>query len=659
MRVSLFYPSKVPKFFNLQVRIRMSLTKRLFLGVFVVIITISAFSCFIGLSLIDKAIVARIDDKVRLDLRSARDIYLEEVANIRETVRLSALGFSGRQNSLDFDKEELAGRLARMAKRENLEILTLVSANGDVICRKNFNLIQSSQLGRKLVKRVLNDKTAVAFTSVISEQDMMDENPDGVSHALVKVIPSPYLESENKSEVYSGMAIVAGAPVLDEDQNVLGVLYGGRILNNRSFLVKRIMNKIYGAETYKGRDVGLATIFLSDIRVSTTVKGANGLKAIGTVVSDDVHDHVLKKGRTWISRPFAVNKRYITAYEPIKDMNDRIVGMLSIGVLEDRFREIQRDAFWSFLLITMGGLGLSLLPCYLIIKSTLKPISSLIHATENLARGNLEEQVHLNRPPPEIAALGESFNSMARSIRDRDRELRFRAQEGVMKSERLAMIGQLAAGVAHEINNPLGSILLFNRLVLKKCPEDNLMRQNLERIEREVKRCQNIVQGLLEFARQREPKTEPVGLSLLLSKTVALFENQPLFHNVEIVRRFQENIPDAIVDPTQIQQVFVNIIMNAVHAMEGRGTMTITTRFIQETDSIEVGFGDTGCGMSKEVLNRIFEPFYTTKGVGQGTGLGLSISYGIIKRHGGDITVSSQEGKGSFFVITLPNGKRG
>jgi two-component system NtrC family sensor kinase len=638
----------------------MSLTKRLFLGVFVVIIMISALSCFIGLRLIDEIIVARIEDKVRLDLRSARDVYLEELDNIRETVRLSALSFYRREIGLDADRGRLAERLARMAERENLEILTLATANGDVICRpKNLNQTQSTELGRELVKRVLNEKTAVASTWVIAEQDMMDENPDLVRHAFLRVVPSPYLEWENRSQVFSGMAIVAAAPVLDEDQKLLGVLYGGRILNNRSSLVDRIMKKIYGTETYKGRDVGLATIFLSDIRISTTVKGAKGQRALGTVVSDDVYDHVLKKGRTWISRPFAVNRRYVTAYEPIKDMYNRIVGMLSIGVLEDRFREIQRDVFWSFLLITMGGLGLSLLLCYLFIKSTLKPISSLIHATENLARGNLEEQVHLDKPPPEIAALGRSFNSMARSIRDRDRELRLRAQEEVMKSERLAMIGQLAAGVAHEINNPLGSILLFNRLVLNKCPGDDPMRQNLERIEREVKRCQNIVQGLLEFARQREPKAEPTNLNLLLSKTVALFENQPMFHNVEVVRRFQEQVPDAIVDPTQIQQVFVNIIMNAVHAMEGRGTMTITTRFVQEADSIEVGFGDTGCGMSKEVLNRIFEPFYTTKGVGHGTGLGLSISYGIIKRHGGDIKVSSQEGEGSLFVVTLPMEKRG
>jgi len=319
----------------------------------------------------------------------------------------------------------------------------------------------------------------------------------------------------------------------------------------------------------------------------------------------------------------------------------------------------QRDAFWSFLLIMAGGVGLSLILCFFLIRATMKPISSLVLATERLAEGHLEEQVHLEKSPPEIATLGRSFNVMAQSLRDRDRELRLRAQEEVMKSERLAMIGRLAAGVAHEINNPLGSIMLFARLVLNKCPEDTPVRQNLERIEGEVKRCQDIVQGLLDFSRQREPKAEPVDLNSLLDKTIALFENQPMFHNIEVSRHYQEDLPDAVVDPAQLQQVFVNIIMNAVDAMEGRGRLTVTTRFLTETDALEIGLADTGCGMTKEVLERIFEPFYTTKGVGHGTGLGLSISHGIIQRHGGTLKASSRVGEGSLFTVTLPKENRG
>jgi two-component system NtrC family sensor kinase len=227
----------------------------------------------------------------------------------------------------------------------------------------------------------------------------------------------------------------------------------------------------------------------------------------------------------------------------------------------------------------------------------------------------------------------------------------------LVQSDKIASVGRMAAGVAHEINNPLGSILLFTRLVLNKCPADSVMRDNLERIEREVKRCQNIVKGLLEFARQREPKTETVDLNDLLEKTIGLVENQSMFHDIKVVKHYQIDLPTAVVDPSQVQQVFINLIMNAVDAMEGRGTLTLSTEFSEDSDAVVICFTDTGCGIEQETVDRVFEPFFTTKGVGHGTGLGLSISHGIIKKHGGDINVSSRPGEGSRFVVVLPEDK--
>jgi len=637
---------------------KISLVKRLFLGFFTVIFITCAFSTFIGLHLIDRIIVARIQDKVKLDLRSARDIYQEELDSIRETIRISALSFFIRETSLVDNTAILRLRLSRIAEREALDILTLVGLNGKVIFRtRNPEQTQSTRFGQELVKGVLTEKRAIVFTEVLGIDDLINESQDLASRAIIKIVPSSYLRSENRPQESSGMAILAAAPILDAQENLLGILYGGRLLNNSFDLVDRIVKKVYGNETFDGREVGLATLFLSDIRISTTVKQKNKERALGTLVSDDVYDHVLKHGNAWISRPFAVNSRYVTAYEPIKNMSNQIVGMLSIGVLEDRFRVIHRNAFWFFSLITVAGLVLSAGLCYFFIKSTMKPIGFLVLATERLAGGNLEHQVHLKNAPPEIAALGDAFNTMARSISERDRALRHRAQEEIMKSERLAMTGQLAAGVAHEINNPLGSILLFTRLVLNKCSADNVMKANLERIEREVKRCQNIVEGLLEFARQREPEAESVNLNDLLEKTIGLVENQAMFHDIEVVKRYQKDLPAVVVDPSQMQQVFVNIIINAVDAMKGRGTLTLSTKVSKTSGAIEIGFTDTGCGMIQETIDRVFAPFFTTKGVGHGTGLGLSISHGIIKRHGGSIKASSRPGEGSSFDVVLPISK--
>ena len=629
-----------------------SLSKRLFLGFLGVILATCTLLGGVGLGLLDRIIVSRIQDKVRLDLRSARDIYQEELTSVRETVRISALSFFSEGIEPPDDLSKLAARLDRIAARESLDILTLVGPTGDVICRiKNPGRIAPTPLGEKLFQRVmveggvLTERRGLVFTEVLGMAELANESLGLDQRAHIELVPSSYLKTDDRENAKSGMVIVAAAPVFDDHETLLGVLYGGRLLNNSEGITDRIASKIYENETFQGKDVGLATIFLSGIRISTTVRRENGTKALGTLVSDDVYDHVLKNGKIWISRPFAVNNRYVTAYEPIKNMAGEIVGILSIGVLEDRYRGIHRNALMSFFLITVGALGLSAWMCYLFIRSTMKPIGALVKAKEQMAGGNLAQHVDLINAPPEIAKLGEAFNIMARSISERDRQLRDRAQEEIMKSERLAMIGQLAAGVAHEINNPLGSILLLNRLVLNKCPQDSVMLDNTQRIEREVKRCQNIVQGLLEFARQREPKAESVDLNTLLDKTIALVENQSMFHNISVVKRYQPDLPLAVVDRSQIQQVFINIVINAVDAMENWGHP-------DPDDDLSSGVRhhrDPFCGYRSGDEQGHPGPGFRTvfyhQGCGaQGPGSACPSAIGIIQRHGGTVRVSSQPG---------------
>jgi len=623
-------------------------------------ITTGALHLWLGLSVTDKIIEARIQDRLRLDMRSAQDMFQQESANILKIVRLAALSLCGNETGLTGDRSKFSAQLESLAEREALDILTLAGADGAIVCRvKAFDQTQSTPLGRDLVKRILFERGAVVETSVLSEEDLISENPVFRDRARIKVFPSSPVESGGgRDHVSSGMAVVAAAPVLDDHQSVLGILYGGRVLNNSPLLVDQIIDKIYKKEKFATKEVGVATLFLYDIRISTTLKNVSGERAVGTLVSDDVRDPVLKRGQSWISRPFAVSDRYVTAYEPIREASGSIIGMLSIGILEDRFTGMQTKVFWSSVLITLAGLGLSLSLWFFLIRSVRKPIRSLVLAAERVAEATPGQEVHLESSPAEFATLGSAFNAMTQSVRERDRELRLRAQEEAMKFQRLAVIGQLAAGVAHEINNPLGSILLFNRLALKGCSQDTPIRQHLERIEGEAKRCRDIVQGLLEFSRPREPKMEPVSLNALLDKTVALFENHLLLHDMEIIKQYRSDLPEAVADSGQMQQVFVNLIMNAVDAIKGRGKITLTTRFHEEVDTIEVEFDDTGCGMTQEVLDRVFEPFYTTKGVGHGTGLGLSISAEIIQRHGGTIRALSRAGEGSRFVITLPMKKR-
>jgi two-component system, NtrC family, sensor kinase len=223
----------------------------------------------------------------------------------------------------------------------------------------------------------------------------------------------------------------------------------------------------------------------------------------------------------------------------------------------------------------------------------------------------------------------------------------------LISSEKLASLGKLAAGIAHEINNPLGGILIYSNLLLEDLAENDPHRQDLARIVQEAGRCKEIVMSLLEFARQSEPTMEPVDINRAITDGLFFLENQALFHNIRIIKNLDPSLPFARGNAGQLKQVFMNIIVNAAEAMHGSGTLTIATSLNHEHRNIAIEFTDTGEGIPEENLTRIFDPFFTTKEVGKGTGLGLSTSYGIIEGHGSKIEVRSKVGVGSTFTIGL------
>jgi two-component system NtrC family sensor kinase len=228
-----------------------------------------------------------------------------------------------------------------------------------------------------------------------------------------------------------------------------------------------------------------------------------------------------------------------------------------------------------------------------------------------------------------------------------------RTQQQLLHKERLASMGQLAAGVAHEINNPLGTILLLADTMYKEAAGDDIRRGDLRMIIDETTRCKRIVADLLNFARQQEVLAQDVDVHALLNQVLELACRQPGLERVEIVRHFSPELPIVQADPVQLKQVFVNLLDNAAEALAGSGSITLTTRLL-DAHQVEIQISDTGCGIPQEDLGKLFTPFFTTKPPGKGTGLGLSIVYGIIKMHRGQIYVRSKAGQGTTFTVILP-----
>lgn len=250
-------------------------------------------------------------------------------------------------------------------------------------------------------------------------------------------------------------------------------------------------------------------------------------------------------------------------------------------------------------------------------------------------------------------ALAQWTKVLERRVEERTQQLT-RAQTEIARQQRLASVGQLAAGVAHEINNPLGAILTFASLTMEQLPPESPYRSDVEEIVTQAIRCRDIVAELLEFSRHRETRTSAADINEVVSRTLALLEKQASLQDITITRKFCRGAPKAFMDESQMQQVFTNIIVNAVDAMDGRGLLVIETGHDDARKQVFARIIDTGCGIPQEHREAIFDPFFTTKEPGHGTGMGLAVAYRIVQEHGGQMETESEVGKGASFTVFLP-----
>jgi len=636
-------------------KLRIPIATKLILGFLLVIVFISAIFMMVGGQLIRNLILDEAQDKVRNDLNSAREIYLDKLFHIDKTVRYTADRFFLKDALLSSDLDTAFNELERIKETENLDVLAITDKFGYVLTRTcNPGLTGDNQGHDAIINRVLYSEEPTASTIIVSGEDLKKDTPDLAEKAYVELIDTPLARYREETEMTDGMMLKAAAPIFDYENNLLGVIYGGVLLNRNYEIVDKVKQTVYENVIYKGQDIGTATIFMDDIRISTNVKDEDGSRAIGTRVSEEVYNQVILQGEPWIDRAYVVNNWYITAYEPITDLYGRIIGILYVGILEQKYLDIQTQTAYTFLGVTAAGALTSMVVSLFIARRIDMPIKQLVSASKDVAEGNLDTKVVV-RTNDELQYLADSFNRMAEALKKRDHQLKDFATQKIMESERLALVGQLSANIAHELNNPLQGIVTFSNLLLEdhKC-DDSTYITSLEKIVGQANRCRDIIRGLLDFARQRKPDKAFCAINEVIDECVSLVEYQALFHNIQVIKHFQSDLPLAVIDAAQIERVFINMIINAAEAMEGSGYLNISTRYSERKDAIQIAFSDNGPGISEKNIKKIFDPFFTTKDVQHGTGLGLAISYGIVTGHRGTITVDSREGRGTTFVVELP-----
>lgn len=370
-------------------------------------------------------------------------------------------------------------------------------------------------------------------------------------------------------------------------------------------------------------------------------------------------------------------------HEKVKDK--KILGILDIIYPLDHIEKTLRSNTYTIFSLSFGFIILAgFLVSYLVNRLIYQPLRDLDNGAAALAEGHLENEIPV-RSKDEFGQLAQSFNSMTAALRSSrvdlenwGRTLEQKVEEArkelqlahaeTARSEKLASVGLLAAGIAHELNNPLTGVLTFSYLVRKNLPDGSRDAEDLDLVIRETKRCAGIIRRLLDFSREKTPEKTYGNLNKIIEDTVLLVEQPAQVEDIEIILDLDEQLPLIWLDDNLIKQVIMNMLVNARHAIESGGTISIMTRICPaeecpdslttSEDMAEITITDTGCGIPEKDLQKIFDPFFTTKGVGKGTGLGLSVSHGTIEAHRGTIEVDSVEGKGTEFRIYLAMNKK-
>ncbi len=649
------------------------LRTKLIISFLVVIAIAGTVATIVGLHLISTGVVNQAQEKVNMDLNSAREIYETRLREIETFIECTTLRAFAVRNALkENNRELLLGALRKAMERGKLDILTVTDNEGRVVLRAcNPALSGDSQAQDEIISSVLQNKKPLAGTQIITRDELLKESEELAKQAQMKLFPTPMAKPIQETERTSGMMLKAAVPILDDDGSLLGILYGGVLLNRNYEIVDKTKDTVYRGAKYKGKDIGTATIFQGDLRISTNVKTRDGKRAIGTRVSEEVYEKVLGEGKTWKTDAFVVNEWYLTAYEPIRNVTGDVIGILYVGILEQKYADMRRTTLWIFLGITFVGAVIALVVAYILSNAIARPILSLKKGVEAIADGDFDFEVQC-KARDEIGSLTESFNRVRQQLKElygklqgkieaADEDLKEvnkmlrEKQRQLVHSEKLAALGTLAAGIAHEVNNPLGVASMYAQMAQKDVEKNpSRLPQRLETVVAEINRGGQIVKNLLEFARQTEPAIREIDLNGVIEKALAIVEHQAGLQEVKVVRQFSSELPRIMGDPDKLQQVFVNMAINAFQAMPDGGELTLTTGKASDGKMVKVEITDTGCGIPEEYITKLFDPFFTTKETGKGTGLGLSVSHGIIEQHSGTIEVKSSVGKGTTFIILLP-----
>ena len=611
--------------------------------------------------------------KVRADLAVAHG-YFERVS---EGVGRSVEGLAGSGRLL----QRLEGR--SLERKEGLDALLLQAQREQQLDFLHFFDLQASRqeaIAWPIIQAALGGKARTA-TELFSANRLADLGPELAARALTPLLPTRNAKPDGRLVEDRGLVLHAAAPVFGANGQLLGVLAGGVLLNKNLPFIDRLNEIVYPDGALPEGSAGTATLFLGDVRVATNVRLFEGGRAIGTRVSAAVHQAVLDEGRTWLDSAFVVKDWYVSAYEPLTNDHGERIGMLYVGFLEGPFALARHQAFAVVVGLFALVMGIAGLFAILWARRVFKPIERM-HATmsaieqgETAARvgavvsqdelGTVAEHFDrlLDRLQSQAASLKRWGQSLDAKVAERTMELEQAvadlqaAQSQLVMSEKLAAIGQLTAGLAHEINNPV-AVIQGNLDVLRDLlgPAAEPVAPEIKLIHEQVQRIRLIVAKLLQFARPQDfvGYLEPVAAQSLIQDSLVLVSHLLKKGNIAIEQHIESG-RQVQCNRNELQQVLINLLVNAIQAMPDGGVLRLTAEDWDEADmpvGLRIIVADSGPGIREADRRRLFQPFFTAHKP-DGTGLGLWVSQSLVERYGGRLSVDSEPGCGTRFAVWL------
>ena len=597
-----------------------------------VILFLSVSIGVLGFNVIRKEIIEKAQHQVTNYMKSARILF--------ENMTVS----TGKELCL---LKEL-DNVTEIKERTGLDYLYIIE-------KENFGKVQS-EIAIKAAAGV-----PVSGIRVITARELEGLGSGLLEKGRIEILPTSKARETDATVLEDAMAVEYARPVFGAAGNVEKVLCGGKIINGSNEIVDSIRDLMFGEEIYSGKPVGTVTVFQDDVRVATNVLKGDGTRAVGTRVSSEVFEYVIEDGNSWFDRAFVVDDWYITAYEPIKNTNGDIIGMLYVGILEKPFFDMAKNVSLMFFTIVLGAVILALCISFVLAGSFVRPVKRLVEGTSRIARGELGHRVNVDTSIEDLSRLEVSFNKMAKSLESRNRDLVLAKEKRENLNKRYI---DLISFVSHELKGILSSTILnaysvrdgfLGMVNFKQQKALDSITRNLDHLDATVKNFLNL--SRIEKGDMGVNKRPVFIKEEVFGVAVDTFQKQISEKGMEI----KNNVSPEIVvsaDRDLIQVVANNLVSNAVKYGLRGGKIEISSEDIG--DKIRISVYNDGRVLGEEERKVLFKRFARldapeTKNA-KGTGLGLFISREIIEKHGGGMSVESGTFGNSFIFEILKGG---